>query len=259
MKVYIHTDLEGVSGIDRAAMIERGGPEFARCCELLMGDINAAVDGALEGGASEVVVLDSHGGGENFIPGLLDPRAAVDTKPNGKWWGVLDSTFGATFFIGAHAMAGTINGFLDHTMSSVHWYEMRVNGRPTGELGLWAIVAGHFGVPLTMVSGDQAACVEARAFFPWVTTAEVKRGRGRNRADAAPPEETRERIRRAAADAVRCPDGAQPYLPVAPLLCELTFTRSDYADDAAGWPGVERVDARTVRWIANDRLRILPW
>ncbi|HSV72539.1 MAG TPA: M55 family metallopeptidase [Chthonomonadales bacterium] len=259
MRVHIHTDLEGVSGIDRAEMIDRDGEEFGRCRELLMGDVNAAVEGAFEGGASDVVVLDRHGGGANFLLDRLDARAVVDSSPNGKWWGSLDATVDATFFVGAHAMAGTMNGFLDHTMSSVHWYECRINGRPTGELGLWAVVAGHFGVPLTMVSGDQAACVEAQAFFPGVSTAEVKRGVGRNRAVAMPLEEARTRIRAAAADGVQAGERARPYLPIAPLECELHFTRSDYADDAAQWPGVERTGARVVRWLASDRLRVIPW
>src|SRR5579862_7196941 len=165
-RIYIHTDLEGVSGIDTAEMIVTNGPRYRECCELLMGDLNAAVDGAFAGGAENVTVLDSHGGGlKNFILDMLDPRAENDTKANGKWWGKLDDTYDGTFFFGAHAMSGTINGFLDHTQSSETWHNYRVNGRRFGELAQWATVAGHFGVPMLMVCGDEAACVEARAFF----------------------------------------------------------------------------------------------
>ena len=258
MRIYIHTDLEGVSGIDSAEMIEREGPRFRECCELLMGDLNAAVAGALEGGADGVTVLDSHGGGGNFLPELLDPRAEADPKSNRKWWGVLDATFQGTFFIGAHAMAGTLDAFLDHTQSSVAWHDYRVNGRRMGELAQWALVAGNWGVPMLMVSGDEAACAEARAFFDPVETAAVKRGRGRNRADLVPLAEARERIRAAARRAVGLVGRARPLVVKKPMEIVLEYNRSDYCDAAAGRPGVERLDARTIRKVTSDPLEILP-
>jgi D-amino peptidase len=258
MRIYIHTDLEGVSGIDAAEMIERQGPRFRECCEFLMGDLNAAVAGALAGGAKGVTVLDSHGGGGNFLPELLDGRAEVDTRPNGRWWGVLDGRFQGTFFIGAHAMAGTQDAFLDHTQSSLAWHDYRVNGRRMGELAQWALVAGNWGVPMLMVSGDEAACAEARAFFDPVETAAVKRGRGRNRADLVPLDEARKRIRAAARQAVGLVGRARPLVLKKPMEIVLEYNRSDYCDEAAGRPGVERLDARTIRKVTSDPLEILP-
>jgi D-amino peptidase len=258
VRIYIHTDLEGIAGIDTAEMIERSSGRYRECCELLMADVNAAVDGALAGGASHVTVLDSHGGGGNFLLDLLDPRAENDTRPNGKWWGTLDASFQGTFFIGAHAMSGTMNAFLDHTQSSTHWHDYSLNRRRMGELAQWAIVAGNWGVPMLMVSGDEAACVEARQFFHPVETAVVKRGIGRNRAELVDPEEARGRIREAARRAIALVGYARPLVPSKPMEIVLEYNRADYCDGAAGRPAVERLDARTVRKVTGDPLDIFP-
>jgi D-amino peptidase len=258
LRIYIHTDLEGVSGIDRIEQMDRGNAAYRQTCELLMGDLNAAIDGVFAGGAESVTVLDSHGGGNNFLLDLLDPRARNDTRPNGKWWGVLDDSYDGTFFLGAHAMAGTQNGFLDHTQSSTHWLDYCLNGRRVGELAQWALVAGHFGVPLLMACGDEAACVEARQFFQPIETAIVKRGIGRNRAEVVELTEARDRIREAARRATGLVGQAKPYTPSKPMEIRLTFTRSDYCDAAATRPGNERLDARTVRKVTDDPLDLFP-
>jgi D-amino peptidase len=258
MRIYIHTDMEGLAGVDTIEILQRNDPRRREADEALMADLNAAVAGAFEGGATHVTVLDSHGGGGNFILELLDRRAENDPKTNRKWWGKLDAGFDGTFFIGAHAMAGTQNGFLDHTQSSMSWYNYKVNGRRMGELAQWAMVAGHFGVPMLMVSGDEAACVEARQFFAPLETATVKRGVGRNRAELVPVKEARERIRAAARQAMALAGKAKPFRPAMPAEVILELYRSDFADDVAGRPGVERLDARSVRKIAKDALDLFP-
>ncbi len=257
-KIYVHTDLEGISGIDSMEMIERTGPRYRQCCEYLMADLNAAIDGAFAGGATHVTVLDSHGGGNNFIVDLLDKRAELDTRPNKKWWATLDDSCHGTFFIGAHPMAGTQNGFLDHTQSSLSWHNYVVNGRRMGELAQWAIVAGRWGVPMLMVSGDEAACAEARNFFKPIETAAVKRALGRNRAELVPLKEARDRIREAARRAVGLVRKGRPFTPAKPMEIVLEFNRSDYCDSVAEKPGIERLDARTIRWVTSDPLAILP-
>ena len=258
MKIYIHTDLEGISGIDNIDMMSRDHARHQEALQNLMHDLNAAVDGAYAGGADHVAVLDSHGGGGNFILDMLDKRAENDTKPNRKWWGILDDTYDATFFIGAHAMAGTINGFLDHTQSSQSWFNYYVNGRRMGELGQWAMVAGAFGVPLVMMSGDEAACVEAKQFFYPVETATVKAGIGRNRAALVEVNEARSRIREAARRAISIVKDARPFVPVKPMEIKLEFTRSDYCDGTASRNNVDRIDARTVRKVTSDSLDLFP-
>lgn len=258
MRIYIHTDLEGVSGIDTIDGIDRDRPNYHRSCELLMADINAAVAGAFDGGATHVAVLDSHGGGGNFLPELLDPRAWNDSEPKEHWWARLDNSYDATFFIGAHAMAGTRNAFLDHTQSSVTWHDYCVNGRHFGELAQWAMVAGAFGVPLTMVSGDRAACSEARHFFNPVETVAVKYGIGRNRAQLVKIDEAHQRIRETARRAMALVGTAQPLRIEPPIEITLRLNRSDYCDDMAERPGVTRTGARTIRKVTNDPLELLP-
>jgi D-amino peptidase len=257
MKIYIHTDLEGVSGIVEAEQVPRGNEGYRACCEKLMLDLNAAVAGAFDGGADHVTVLDSHGGGGNFILEMLDQRAENDVRPNKKWWGILDESYDGTFFIGAHAMAGTINGFLDHTQSSTAWFNYWLNGRKMGELGQWAVVAGAFGVPMLMVCGDEAACAEAKAFFNPVETAAVKQGVGRNRAVDVPEDEARARIRQAARRAIGLVGKAKPISPTQPMEVVVEFNRSDYCDSVARREGIERLDARTVRKVTSDPLDIL--
>lgn len=258
MRIYIHTDMEGVSGVDTIEMIQRDNPRLREANEALMADVNAAIAGAFDGGATHVTVLDSHGGGGNFIFDLLDPRAENDLKANRKWWGKLDGSYDGTLFIGAHAMAGTQNGFLDHTQSSMKWYNYKMNGRRMGELAQWAMVAGHFGVPMLMVSGDEAACVEARQFFEPVETAIVKRGVGRNRAELVAVKEARARIREAARRAMALAGQAKPFCPTMPAEVILELYRSDYADELAHRPGNERLGARSIRKVAKDALDLFP-
>ena len=258
MRIYIHTDLEGISGIDCIEMMARDHERHQEARQNLMHDLNAAVEGAIAGGAEHVTVLDSHGGGGSFLLDMLDPRAENDTKPNGKWWGIMDETYHGTFFIGAHAMAGTMNGFLDHTQSSQSWYNYSVNGRKMGELGQWAMVAGHFGIPMLMVSGDERACVEAHEFFQPVETAVVKRGVGRNRAELVDLGEARARIREAARRAMALVGQAKPFIPTKPMEIGLEVTRADYADGADQREGVERLDARTLRKVTSCALELFP-
>jgi len=247
-KIYIMTDMEGASGIGTMAMMDRGGSEFQRCRRLLCQDVDAAVAGAFDGGATEVVVDDAHGGGGNFIIEEMDPRAVYERSCGARaWMPSLDDSFDGLFQVGCHAMAGTLNAFLDHTQSSTSWFRFWLGGREMGEMGQVAAIAGHFGVPTLLVTGDEAACAEAREFFPGIETAAVKKARGRNHATCLHPERAREMIREAAARAVKLAGKLEPFVVATPAEVKITFTRADYADGVAGRPGVERLDARTVR------------
>ena len=260
-KIYIHTDLEGISGIDTYdKVMDTDDPNHHLSIERLMADVNAAVDGAFLGGAEHVTVLDSHGGGGNFDLKLLDSRAEFDTKPNKKWWGILDESYCGSFFIGAHAMAGTLSSFLDHTQSATAIFNYIANGRKTGELGQWGMVCGHFGVPLIMVAGDDAAVLEAVQFFGDIETASVKRAITRNLARLVPVEAAEERIRAAAKAAVEKTEPIKPYTPLLPMEIIFEYTRSDHCDYAAAHnPGVERIDARTIRKVATSYLDFWLW
>ena len=254
-KIYIHTDMEGVSGVDRGEMVPYDSGDYAFCVKRLMADVNAAVDGALLGGADHVTVLDSHGGGGNFDLSLLDKRAEYDEKLNKKWWGKLDDSYWGSFFIGAHAMAGTLNGFLDHTMNSRQVLNFSINGRRVGELGIWAMVCAHFGVPMIMASGDQAAVHEAAQFFSGIETAEVKAGLSRMKARLLPIDAAEERIRQAAKRAVEKTERPALFKPLLPMELKIEYMRGDFCDDAmAAKPELERLDVRAARKISQTYL-----
>lgn len=263
MRIYIHTDMEGASGIcegvvDGKSVVRNSSDRYEESRALLIGDVNAAVAGAFDGGATHVAVLDSHGGRGNFAAADIDSRAEFDPVENKLWWGKLDESYNATFFIGAHAMAGTMGAFLDHTQSTDEFFDFCVNGRRFGELGQWAMVAAEFGVPLVMVSGDEAACTEARAFFDPVETASVKRGTRRMHADCLPLDEARARIRVAAKNAISLIGMAKPLALKKPIEYELTCTNTGICDKLVH-PGIERLDARTIRWVRKDGFGIFPW
>jgi len=259
MKVYIMTDLEGVSGVDNPEMIQPDNARFGESRLRLTEDTNAAVAGAFDGGATEVMVLDGHHKGYgNIIWERIDKRARKDERPNRNWWSSLDASFAGTFFVGAHAMAGTQDAFLDHTQSSQAWYDYYINGKKFGEIGQWAAVAGHFGVPLVMVAGDEAAVAEAKAFFNPVETAAVKRGVGRNSATLVELGEARRRIREAANKAMGLVGKAKPLVIDLPAEIILDLQRTDWCDEHAKTPGVERVGPRRVKKVAKSALEILP-
>ena len=243
MQVLIITDLEGISGVDSIDMIDESTDGYRRACAYLMADTNAAIDGAFAGGAERVVVLDGHGGGQNFIPDRLDKRAEQISSRDFARQTPLH--YDALLCVGAHAMAGTQDAFLDHTQTSTKWFEYCINGTPQGEMGQQAYCLGHFGTPLVMASGDEAACREATWLVPNVATACVKKADGRNRAICLPPEEAYEKIRDAARDGVmRCKE-IRPLILALPAELKLTFTRNDYCDRAMH-EGLER-NGRTVR------------
>ncbi len=258
VRIYIMTDMEGVTSIESFEMIQRDGPRFQECRKLLMDDVNAAIEGAFAGGADEVWVLDAHSTGKNFIPGTLDKRAVQDPRDLKGWWAGMDETFDGTFFVGAHAMAGTLNAFLDHTMNSTAWHHYRLNGKRYGEIEIWGTMAGHFGIPMLMVSGDEAVCAEAKAFFGTIETAAVKKATARNKAECLPADEARARIREAARRAVSLIGKAKPIVPPKRLEITLEYNRANYCDSGAKKPGVERVDAYTIRKVTENPLELLP-
>ena len=175
VKVLISVDMEGVSGVVHADHTGRDGKDYDIGRRLMTLEANAAIEGAIEAGADEVVVNDSHGTQRNLLPELLDQRAQLITgspKPQTMMAG-LDATFDAALCVGYHARAGS-QGILDHTISGRVVHEILVNGQPQGELGLNAGIAAHHGVPIVMVAGDTACCEQARELIPGIEAAEVK-------------------------------------------------------------------------------------
>ena len=263
MKVYILADMEGISGIRTMAMVKRDSPgEYAEGRRLMMADMNAAIEAAFDHAATTVVACDTHGGGGQVILSEMDPRAIYETpgEPSGgRMMPALDGGFDGVILLGHHARAGTLNGFLDHTMNSRQWFEYRINGQPVGEIGIEAAYAGHFGVPVIAVSGDEAAVREAQELLGPVAGAAVKWGVGRNRARCLALPAAYQVIRDAVRRGMEAVPELAPFRPELPAVVELTLYRSDFADAYAARPGVERVGARTVRKTVDSLLEICHW
>ncbi len=255
MKVYILTDLEGVGGVISPNQTFEGKPGYERAREWLTHDVNAAVEGALAGGATEVLVLDGHGanGACNFIYDKLHPGAEyIQGTPWTEYLQSFDESFGALFMVGAHAMAGTQGAVLEHTMSSLSWVEMRINGQPMGEIGLGAAIGGHFGVPFAMVSGDDKACREAADICPGIECAVVKEGISRTCARLLPMPVVRERIVTAAANAIRKAEQLQPFDIGGPVQIEIEYFRNDMVDGVMERDGVQRVGPRMMLYTGDN-------
>ena len=248
MKVYISTDFEGVSGIVDWAQVLGDGPEYQYGRGLLMDEVNAAIDGAMEGGATEFVVNDSHAGMRNLTPRELHGRASLISgrhKPLYMMEG-LDASVQAIFFIGYHGSIGADPAILSHSYNPGAIWEARLDGQIVGESGLNALVAAHYGVPIALVSGDEATAAEAEGIAPLGERVVVKESISRFAAHNLHPEEACARIHAGAKRAVarigamRAPRFAQP------TELELTFLTADMAAMAAWISGVTRKGTRQV-------------
>ncbi len=254
MKIYIATDMEGISGIVDRAQISPPGIDLRRGRQLLTEDTNAAIRGALAAGAADVIVSSGHGanGMRNIIDENLHPAAWLvsgDTRRSSVEG--MDDSFDALVLIGFHTRHGS-SGVLDHTITARDIYEIRVHGRPIGEIGLYGLAAGHFGVPVVLVSGDDRLVGETREWFPWAIPVVVKHAIGRHAARLMHPARARELIERKTTEALRRLDTMKPLRVPAPVSVELRFKRTAHADEADRVPGMERVDDCTVRGLARD-------
>ena len=220
IKIFIETDLEGVSGVYNFTQTrEKGSPENIQACEYFMGDLAAVIRGLRDGGATEIIVIDGHGN-QAMIPHLMAPGAKYVTgkpRPEGNRWS-LDKSYSGIVMFGFHAMNGTPDGVLCHTQSSAsenkYWY----NGIESGELAQTASIAGYFGVPPILVTGDEATCREARKFFgDAVVTVATKEGLAREAAVLYPFEETRKALYEGAKKAIAAIPRCKPYIMATPI------------------------------------------
>lgn len=215
MKVYISVDMEGISGVNSDNQTSAAGAEYGRARKLMVEDANAAIRGAFDGGATDVLVNDSHGGQRNLLPEDLDPRARLIShsfKRHGMMEG-LDESFDAVIFVGYHAKAGTARGLFAHTGSGV-LTDLRINGQSVGEGGMNAILAQWYGVPVVLVTGDDVAVAEQRETVPNVRGVVVKRAINSRAVELRPLADTRREIQVAAKESVAAArKGAPARLP----------------------------------------------
>lgn len=255
MRVYISVDMEGVAGVvheDQTDPIEpRHAGEYNRFRRLMTNEANAAIAGALEGGAKAVLVNDSHWLMRNLLAEELNPTAELLSGGPKRLSMVegIDTGFDAAMFIGYHARAGTRNASIDHTYTS-RVYEARINGEPVGELALNAAMAGLHGVPVALVSGDQALAAEARALLGTVETVVVKEAVGRFAARSLAPSVACDKIRAGAVAALGRKHS--PFRISAPIRLEVDFTLTQMADMAELVPGSSRTGGRSVSYTGED-------
>lgn len=257
MRVFISADLEGTAGVVAWDQTTPKDKDYDAAIALMTGEVNAAIEGALEAGASFVLVNDSHGTMRNLRPDALHPAAVLlsgGSKPLSMVQGI-DDTFDVAFFTGYHAMAGD-GGVLNHTYWGSVVQGVRLNGRPVGETGINAAVAGYFGVPVGLVTGDAALCKEASALLDGVETACVKTAASQFSALSAHPDEARARIRQAAARAVSRAAELEPFTLEPPVSLELAVMTSGQMDRITLIPGIERTGGRTMRFVHDDYLTV---
>jgi D-amino peptidase len=249
MKILIGADMEGITGVTTWDQVTPGHAEYARFRKQMTGDVNAAIRGAFDGGAEEVIVADGHWNGSNILIEELDPRARLNTgspSPFSMMQGIDESVDGV-MFVGYHARNGSPHAILDHTWSSRTVANVWLNEILTGEYGLNAAVAGHYGAPVIMVSGDQTACAQMAEQLGDIEMAIVKQASGRFAAECLSPEVTRELICLRAERAVQRlaeADVPEPFVLDRPITVTVEFFMSDMADRATRIPFTTRQGTR---------------
>ena len=265
MIVWICTDMEGLAGLDQWEQCghpDDDAPAYLYGRDQLTADTNAAVAGCFDAGATEVRVLDGHG--RNRFRGFtdaLDPRVVkvgVAQRNPVRWEG-LSEEVSAAAMIGQHAMAGTLNGFLDHTQRSKVICRVTLDGQEIGEMSQCALYAGSFGVPLVYVSGDEALCAEARRLYPHVAATPTKRGTGWATCDLYPTDRVRTGIRADITRALRTANRSDALRLLSPAEVAIEWAWSELADQMVVLPGVRRPHARTTAWTMDDPRDIYTW
>lgn len=269
MKVLVSADMEGTAGIvdrahtaipDRAMLsgVHNNAGEYEWARRLMTEEVNAAVEGALESGATEVWVTDAHGSMRNLLPMALhrEARYVSGTPKMLCMLEGLDQSFRAVMFTGYHGRAGTPASVLAHTYIGII-QDVRLNGTSVGEYGINAAVAGHFGVPVVLVTGDNTVVAQARSLLgPDLVGVEVKQALGTFSAVHLHPEKARAAIRAGAAEAVRRASRLRPYLVGVPVRLEADIVSPDLADLAGLLPGVTRLGPRSVAYEGPDMLNV---
>lgn len=259
LKVYISADMEGVAGVVTSDQLGPPGFEYERFRGFMTDEVLAAIEGARAAGATEFLVSDSHGNGEN----LLIEKFPKDVQIVRSWprpmmmMEGIDGSFGAALFIGYHTSTTNPAGVRAHTFSSANLADVRINGVSVPEAGVNAAVAGHFRVPVAMISGDDAIVKEAQGLLGPIEGAVVKWALSFHAARTLTPEASRDRIREAARKAVARISEWKPYRVTAPVTLEVRFKNYRPAEVLAYLPWFERADAHSIRYRGKDILEVV--
>jgi D-amino peptidase len=258
LRIYISADMEGVVGVVTDEQLGPGGFEYERFREFMTAEVNAAIDAAKAAGATEFVVSDSHGNGQNLlIDKLPDDVTVIRSWPRElSMMAGIDDTFDGVIFIGYHASTANTRGVRAHTMSSANITGVRLNGIEMTEGSMAAAAAGHFGVPVIMISGDDAAVAENQVIIGNIEGAVVKWTKGFHSAETLTPEAGYEVIRTRTMSAINRIGEFQPYVLETPIELELTLKNYTPVELLGYLPNVERVNSHTIRFVGKDIIEI---
>lgn len=251
MKVYVCVDMEGISGVVRAAQCTPGSDEYARGQRFLTDDVNACIEGCFDGGATTVTIRDLHGNGNNILWEDLDPRVKLIQQG----WIVQNrmpelEKHDAVMLLGYHPMAGTRHGLLEHTQSSGHWQRFWINGRESGEIATDMGIAGDHELPVILVSGSEKACAEARKFVRNVVVAPVKKDLDVEGAVLLSRQAAHTLLHRRCAEAVHNARSIKPYKVRKPV--KMRLERVSRSRVPEGRAGVKVIDGRTYEVVGPD-------
>jgi D-amino peptidase len=258
LKVYISADMEGVVGVVTGDHLGPGGFEYQQAREWLTAEVNAAIRGAKAAGATEILISDSHGNGENI---LLD-QLPSDVRLVRSWPRPLmmmegiNADFDAAIFIGYHASTTNTRGVRAHTMSSGNFTAIKLNGIPVPEAVINAAIAGHFGVPVVMISGDDAIVEEARSFLGDIEGAVLKEAISFHSAVTVTPQVAYGLIEDKVSTALKRLPEFRPYRLDTPIRLDVSFKNYQPAELLAYLPMVERVDSHTIAFTGKDILEV---
>ena len=259
MKILIAADMEGITGVTNWNQVDPAHAEYPRFRRLMTSDVNAAIRGVCTSGIDDILVTDGHEYGTNLLIEDLDPCAQLisgDYSPLAMIQGV-DQGVDGVILVGYHARAGSRNAILDHTWSSRRVANLWLNDILVGEYGLNGAVAGHFNVPVIMLTGDQTTCTQATELLGPIETVVVKTALSRMAAICLPPSVTEELIQKAASQVVKrlqAGGAPKPFVIPPPVRVTIEFNTSDQADQASIYPSAERVDGRQLSFTADDML-----
>jgi len=258
LKVFISVDMEGITGVVNWEEVSRSGKDYDYFRAVMTKEANAAIEGALAAGATEIVVRDSHGSARNILPEMLHRDARLLRDWSGSHISMMESideTFDAVMFVGYHARAGTPDALLEHT-SSGNVTSIVINGVALPEAGYNALIAGHYDVPVVFTAGDRAICNQVTELFGEVETVAVKEGMG-GAALNLHPEVARENIRAGAERALRNLDDYRPYKLQAPYTLVVTLKDEVAVNNASYFPGVERTGDWELTFRSNDIMEVI--
>lgn len=260
MNVYISVDMEGIAGV--VAIQHLGGSgDYERFRHLMTQEANAAVQGAIDGGAQTIVVADGHGPMTNILIEELHEAAELisgNNRPITQVTGIEDG-FDVLFFVGYHQREGGGDGVLNHTMLGRTIYEVRINGEPADEAAINGAVAGVYNVPVALMTGDDQVCGDAQSRFPGIVTAPVKHALDRYAARSLSAKRAQALIRQRAHEAMEVvkAGNVSPYIVETPVTIEVDFKVTPSANATQYMPGVTRIGPRSISVTADDLVRAI--